>query len=169
MTIEAELQKPVLPNYIELFTLDLSPHGGPNLYITPSGVGISFGSQEYTPLPMKGDGWETSVDGAAPQPTITISNATKFIQAYMTTYKDFIGCTLTRQQTFDIYLDSGTSPDSNEVFNTSVYIVEQKVFQRKNEVQFLLSSIIDKPNFKLPRGQVLRTEFPGAGVFRKSR
>jgi phage-related protein len=58
--------------------------------------------------------------------------------------------------------------DSNQVFGTSVYSIEQKTKQSKYEIEFRLASIVDAPQMKLPRQQVLRTEFPGAGLFRKS-
>jgi lambda family phage minor tail protein L len=103
-----------------------------------------------------------------PCPTLRIANVTRFIQPYLTAYNDLVGARLTRTLTFDKYLDSGTSPDSSQVFGACVYIVEQKTKQTKSEVEFTLSSIIDAPLFKLPRGQVLRTVFPGAGLFRKN-
>jgi lambda family phage minor tail protein L len=172
MTIQQELKKPVLPNYIELFVLDLTTLGGSMLYFTPSTVNgsssISFGGVTYTAMPVSGSGWETSINGQAPQPSLKISNVTKFIQSYLTSYKDLVGARLTRYQTFDKYLDNGSSPDSTQTFNTCVYMIRQKVNQSKFEVEFKLGSIIDVPQLKLPSKQVLRTEFPGAGLFRKN-
>jgi lambda family phage minor tail protein L len=172
MTIAQDLKQPVLPNYIELFIIDISPLGGPTLYLTPStvngGANISFGGQAYTPIPITGTGWETSINGQAPQPTIKVSNVNRFIQTYLTTYKDLVGVRITRYQTFDKYLDSGSSPDSTQTFNTCIYAIRQKTKQSKMEVEFKLSTVIDTPQLKLPSKQVLRTEFPGAGLFRKN-
>jgi lambda family phage minor tail protein L len=172
MTIAQDLKLSALPNYIELFILDLTPIGGSVIRMTPNTVAgtssISFGGNTYTPMPVTGSGWETSMDGQAPQPTLKISNVTKFVQSYLSTYKDMVGARLTRYQTFDKYLDSGSSPDSSQVFNTCIYVIEQKTKQNKYEVEFKLSSIIDAPQQRLPRQQVLRTEFPGAGLFRKN-
>jgi lambda family phage minor tail protein L len=171
MTIAQDLKQPVLPNYIELFILDLTPLGGPLLRFTPNTAAgassILFGGNTYQPLPVAGSGWETSIDGSPPQPTLKVSNVTKFLQAYLATYKDFVGARLTRYQTLDKYLDNGSSPDSTQTFNMCVYMVEQKTKQNKYEIEFKLSAIIDSPQLKLPRQQVLRTEFPGAGLFRK--
>ena len=57
--------------------------------------------------------------------------------------------------------------DPSQIFNTCVYVIQQKTKQSNHEVEFKLSAIIDQPQMKLPRQQVLRAEFPGAGLFRK--
>ena len=172
MSIQSDLKASALPNYIELFILDMTPIGGTTLYFTPSTVAgnsaISFGGIAYVPLPITGSGWQTSIEGQAPQPSLKVSNVTKYIQSYLTSYKDLVGSRVTRYQTFDKYLDSGSSPDSTQVFNTCVYTIEQKMRQTKYEIEFKLSAIIDMPQLKLPKQQVLRTEFPGAGLFRKN-
>jgi len=171
MAIQSDLKQSALPNYIELFVLDLTPLGSTVFYLSPSTANgasaISFGGQVYTPMPITGSGWETTIDGAAPQPLLKVSNVTKFIQSYLTSFADLVGARITRYQTFDKYLDTGSSPDSTQVFNTCVYVIQQKTKQSKSEVEFRLSSIIDVPTMKLPRQQVLRAEFPGAGLFQK--
>lgn len=171
MTIEQDLKQPAVGKYVELFILDLTPFGGPVLRFTPAtdeGVAsLSFGSEEFTALPITGSGWETSIDGAPPQPTLRVSNVLRFIQSYLTEYDDLIGAKLTRLQTLSKYLDAGSSPDSTQVFNSCVYLIEQKTKQNKLEIEFKLVSVIDAPQFKLPRGQVTRTIFPGAGLFRR--
>jgi lambda family phage minor tail protein L len=172
MTIQQDLQKPALPAYIDLYVLDLTPRGGSVLYFTDATVNgstsVSFGGQVYTALPITGNGWETSIDGAAPQPTLKVSNVSRFIQSHLTSYKDLVGCKVTRRQTFDKYLDGGSSPDSTQTFNTCVYIISQKLRQNKLEIEFRLRSVIDAPQYRLPRRQVLRSGgFPGAGLYRK--
>jgi lambda family phage minor tail protein L len=171
VTIAQDLRNPVKPGYVELFQLDLTALGGSVLYFTPHTVGgstsVSFGGQVYTALPIGGSGWETSIDGAPPQPVLTVSNVNRFIQSYLSTYHDLVGARLTRITTFDKYLDSGSSPNSTQVISTNTYLIEQKTRQNKVQIDFKLSSLIDAPQFKLPRGQVLRKDFPGAGLYRK--
>ena len=171
MTIQQDLKQPVLASYIELFQLDLTALGGPVRYFTPATVNgaasVSFGGQVYTALPITGSGWETSIDGSPPQPTIVVSNVARFVQPDVTTYRDLVGAKLTRLQTLSKYLDSGSSPDSSQIFNTCVYLIAQKTKQNRREIAFKLASVIDAPQFKLPKGQVLRKEFPGAGLYRK--
>jgi lambda family phage minor tail protein L len=172
MTIQQDLQKAAVGKYVELFVLDITPLGGPIFRFTPNTVGgassVSFGSQVYTALPISGEGWQTSMDGQAPQPTLTVSNVVRFLQPYVSTYGDLVGAKITRLQTLDKYLDTGSTPDSTQVFNSSVYIIEQKTKQNFTQLEFRLVSVIDAPEFKLPKGQVTRAIFPGAGLFRKS-
>ena len=171
MSVQQELQKPVIGKYVELFVLDLTALGGPVFRFTPNTVGgassVSFGGQVYTALPIAGEGWQTSVDGQAPQPTLSVSNAAKFMQSYVAQYNNLLGAKVTRLQTLDKYLDTGSTPDSTQVFNSSVYLVEQKLTHNHTQLQFKLVSVIDAPQFKLPKGQVTRAIFPGAGLFRK--
>jgi phage-related protein len=109
MTIKQDLQASALPNLIELFTLDMTPIGGSLLYFTPNTMAgqaaVVFGGNTYTPMPVTGSGWETSIDGAAPQPSLRVSNVTKYIQGYLASFKDLVGARVTRQQTFPQYLD----------------------------------------------------------------
>ncbi|MGH6646208.1 phage minor tail protein L [Aquabacterium sp.] len=171
MTIKQDLQSPALPDHVELYQLDLSKLGGETLYFTPhtaNGVtSLSFGGQSYMALPVSGSGWEMAIDGAPPQPTLKVSNISRFIRPYLTTFNDLVGAKLTRLQTFTKYLDNGATPNASQVFNTCVYLIEQKTRDTKQEIEFKLSSVIDSPQTRLPKGQVLRTIFPGAGLFRK--
>lgn len=171
MTIQQDLKQPVLPKFIELFKIDATNLGGDVLYCTPNtlagNAAVSFGGLTHLPMPISGSGWQTGIDGAAPRPTLTVSNVTRLLQPYLAFYGDLVGAKVTRVQTLDKYLDSGSSPDSSQVFNTGVYIIEQKSKQTKEMIEFVLVSVIDAPLFKLPRGQVLRSEFPGAGLYRK--
>jgi lambda family phage minor tail protein L len=171
MTILQDLQKPSVGKVIELYTLDMSPFSGPIIHFSPNTIAgvsqIAFGGISYVPMPITGDGWQTSIDGQPPQPTLKISNVTKYIQTYLTTYKDLVGAKLTRVLTLDKYLDSGSSPDSTQIFSQSVFVIAQKTRQTKLEIEFKMTSVIDIPAAKLPKQQVLRTEFPGAGLYRK--
>jgi lambda family phage minor tail protein L len=172
MTIISDLKSPVVPAVVELFILDMTAIGSGVQYFTPNteangAANVSFGGQVYLPMPIVGSGWQTSIDGSPPQPSIKISNVTKFIQTYLTDYEDLVGAKITRFMTLSKYLDSGVSPNATQKFGVSVYLIEQKIKQNKFEVEFKLKSVIDAPGFKLPRGQVLRKEFPAAGLFRK--
>jgi lambda family phage minor tail protein L len=173
MTIQTELQKSALGAFVALYQLNLTAHGEGILYFTPhTGPGgasnVSFGSQVYLPLPMEFTGYSQSVTGEASRPSIKISNASKFLQSYLTDYDDIRGAPITRIITMEKFLDSGSSPDGSQILATQKFIVQQKVKLNKVEIEFVLTSILDAPNIKLPRGIVLRTEFPGAGLYRKT-
>ena len=171
MTVQQDILLANVGTYVELYVLDLTPRGGPVLRFTPhtvaGGANVSFGGQVYQPLPVRGEGWETSIDGAPPRPTLVISNVTRFIQPFLIQYGDCVGARLTRTVTLADYLDSGPTPDGSQVIFTNAYLVEQKKSQNKREVIFTLSTLIDNPMRTIPAWKVLRTEFPGAGLFRR--
>lgn len=171
MSIRQDLQKDAVPAFIELYKVDLNPCGVAEIFfLSPhsrNGDPISFDGQEYTPFPITGEGWEQSFDGAPPQPTLRVSNVTKFLQTYLTDYDDLVGALVTRVLTLESYLDDGATPNGSQVFGEQVYVIEQLTGQNKVELTFLLSSLLDSKRIKLPRGQVLRAEFPGAGLFRR--
>lgn len=173
MTQLTEMQKANVGSaLVELYKLDLTRFAEGILYFTPATVGgassISFGSQVYAALPITIDGLSVSADGAPPRPTLKFSNISKFAQPYLTDYNDIIGARITRILTLEKFLDSGASPDSTQIISTATFIIQQLIKLNKIEIEFVLSSLIDSPNFKLPRGIVLRSEFPGSGLFRKA-
>ena len=167
--INADLLQPALPKYVELYIVDATSLGGPVWRFCPATVNgatsVSFGGQTFTAMPISGSGWQSALDQAPPQPLLKLSNVTRYLTPYLTTYKDLVGATVTRLQTFDKYLDSGSNPDGTQVFGTGVFVIIQKIMQTKLELQFKLSSVIDQPQIKLPRRQLLRAEFPGVGLF----
>ena len=171
-TIAQTLASAAKPAYIELYTLDLTPLGGDVLYFTPNvlpnGNPPSFGGQEYQPLPIAGEGWASTSDGAPPQPVLKVSNVNRFLQGFLTDYQDMVGARLTRTLTFDIYLDSGSEPNGSEIFGEQTYLVAQKTKHSRTEVTFMLVSVIDAPQCKIPRRVTTRKLFPGVGLFQAS-
>lgn len=172
MTAQTELQKAALPSPVELFELDMTPLGEGTLYFTPhtahgGTANVEFNGQTYLPLPIKLTGLVSATSGAPPRPALVISNISKFAQPYMTEHDDLVGMVITRKLTLDKFLASGSSPDGTQLISTHKFIIQQKVRLNKQEIEFILSSPLDQPNLKLPRGIVLRSEFPAAGLFRK--
>lgn len=123
MTIQHDLQKDAVPGgLVELYTVDLNPVGVAEiLYLTPNtnnGQSISFDGQVYTPFPIVGSGWEVSVDGKQPQPTLQVSNVTQFFNSYVALYQDLVGAKVTRTLTLEQYLDT-TSYTRRNLLNYS--------------------------------------------------
>jgi len=171
MTVAQDLQKSALPGLVQLFTLDLNPIGVAQVFhFTPTPNGTTgtavFGGVTYTAFPIQAEGFEVSGDGSAPQPTLRVSNITRYLQSELTAYQDIVGAKVTRTLTFETYLDTGSTPDSSQVFGVQSYLIQQLVTQNKLELVFRLCTILDRSTLKLPREQVLRKEFPGAGLFR---
>lgn len=172
MSIQTELAKSVVSALIELYKLDMTPFGAGILYFTPNTVNgaanVSFGGQVYLPMPIVADGFGVSTLGAPPRPRLKVSNITKFIQPFLTENSDLVGAYVTRTLTLAKFLDSGSSPDGSQIISEHKLVIQQKVRLTMTEVEFILSSVVDAPSFKLPRGIVLRSEFPAAGLFRRS-
>jgi len=171
MTIQQDAQKPGLKALVELYTFDLSALAGPVFRVTPNvgptGLAVSYGGAIYTPLPIKGDGWQRTVDGASPRPVLKLANITRFIQPILTNYGQCVGATVTRVVTTEDYLDTGATPDGSQALTVDVYTVNQCTKLNRFEVEFKLMSPLDVPTKMFPPRQVLRAEFPGAGLFRK--
>lgn len=170
MTIEQVLQKDTLPAPVELWVLDGTEKGGVILRFTNqllNGANPTFGGNIYQALPFQTSGWDTSSEGTSPQPQVIFANVTKYLQSLCLQYNDFIRWRVTRFVTFEPYLDTGATPDGNAVFNVGSALVEQKTKQNKKELGFKLTMVVDAPNAMIPGEQVLRREFPGAGLFRK--
>ena len=165
MAIQQDLQQSVLSAVVELYEIDLNPIGVNQIfYLTPTPNGsdsIVFDGKTYIPFPIQGDGWESASDGASPQPTLQVSNVTKYIQGYLFAYQDMVGAKVNRVLT----LQSALS-DPSKVFSSQSYVIIQLETQTKDQIVFKLSSVLDTKMVKLPRRQVLRSVFPGAGLFR---
>jgi lambda family phage minor tail protein L len=165
MSILTDLQKPSIGRYVELFIFDVTPLGGPVYRLCNSGQCV-FGGQTFMAMPCEGSGWKTSIDGAPPQPTLNIANVSRLLTPGLSQYKQYVGARLTRLQTLDKYLDTGATPDSTQVFNQTDWIVAGADVA-KEAIKFKLMSDLDNPSRKFPRGQMLRSEFPGLGLYRR--
>lgn len=107
---------------IELFVLDATAFGGPLFRFTnnpgPSGAGVVFNGNTYTPIPITATGFDITSTGTLPTPSITISNVNKVIQSAVISFGDLIGAKLTRSRTYGKFLDAATFPRRN-LFNHS--------------------------------------------------
>lgn len=170
MTIRQELQKPGIEAIVQLYILHMDQFSEPNFYFTPNTIdglaNLSFGGQVYLPIPVEAKGFGTKMSGAMPRPKIKISNITKFLVPYLAQYNGLIGVPVTRILTLERFLDSGSSPDSTQTLANQKFLIQSNTVN-KLEVEFTLSSVLDVQNIKLPKGTVLRSIFPGAGLYRK--
>lgn len=168
MTIQQDIQQPVLEPLISLFLLDAIDIGGGTYRFVPMSKdygSITWQGEVYTPVPIMVEGFEWSNTGAPPKPTLTISNVSKFLQGAVSLYGDLVGATIIRYRTFKKFLDGEPSADPNAYLPLDKYIVEQKVVHNREIIQWKLSSIIDQEGLKLPRRQVLRDRgYPGVGL-----
>ena len=156
---------------------------------------IHFGGKVYEPFPVQTEGFDMSSRGSLPRPRLTISNLSPSlsntftvanggsalpagtISAMMlevnkiTVGNDLIGSTLVRIRTLRKFLDSANfnstnaTADATQKFPDEVYMIARKVLENQEIVQFECTMPNDGANVRLPKRQILPSEFPGIGEF----
>jgi phage-related protein len=156
---------------------------------------IHFGGKVYEPFPVQTEGFDMSSKGTLPRPRLTISNLSPSlsntftvanggsalpsgtISAMMlevnkiTVGNDLIGSTLVRIRTLRKFLDSANFNSTNatendtQKFPDEVYMIARKVLENQELVQFECTMPNDGANVRLPKRQILPSEFPGIGEF----
>lgn len=164
MTI-AEQQQAFNPgNRIELFELDASKWGQGILRFTAAGFDedvsglklLSFGGNEYSALPVEADGFEWNGKGAQPRPTLTLSTISDVVRSLLIETDGLVGAQLTRQITFDRFLDGHEEPDGTQVICHDIFNVELMESMNKVFCKLKLSTILDIEGVKFPSGQMIR-------------
>lgn len=152
---------------IQLFTLDLSSiakldgsgYGSTYRFCSSyreSSRTITFNSLIYTPLALEATGFETLGKGVLPSPKLKIANTNLEITTIIQELGDPVGARFTRFLTFDCYLDDGATPDPEAMFLPQIYLIERKVKETRQMVEFELSASMDQAGRMLPKRQVLR-------------
>ena len=166
MTVAQDIHKLAIDSgAVELYILDGLAIGMPVLlYFTPNtaaGLNVSFQGQVYQPLPVQMEGIQKATDGQPPRPVLKVSNVTKYLQSYLTSYSDLVGARVTRKVTLRKYLDDGATP-GNQLLSDETFVIDQKK-QSRRLVEFTLTSPLDVSGQFIPARAVRRSEFPGAG------
>jgi lambda family phage minor tail protein L len=149
----------VTQGLITLYQLDISPLNGPTLYFTSATDFthiISWGGQEYSPLPMEASGFEMTTRGTLPTPSITISNLFGAANLLIDDYQGLVGALLSRILTMRRFLDDGSSPDGNAWITWDKFVVAQKTSHNAMAMVFKLAARWDAEGTQLPRRQILR-------------
>ena len=147
---------PVVDGLIQLY--EVSQGGLPSPlrfcnYCESDGADVYFGGVRYLAYPIQSaSGWERSLDGALPRPTITLSNIFSDITALVSQYGG-IDAKLTRKTVLLSNLDSGSDPDPSAVIKEEVYYVTRFTWNNQASVMHLRSPL-DVENLKLPRRTV---------------
>jgi phage-related protein len=110
MTTSQDIHSPNPGAIVELYTLDASSKGQGIFNFSPNsnelGTGVVFSGTTYAGIPVAGEGWTKSTNGAAPRPTITVDNTQRAMQAAVIAGGDLVNCPLTRTRVFSQYLDA---------------------------------------------------------------
>ncbi len=159
------LQEFDLGEEVALYQLDCSVlgAGAPVLLFTPStdeGARVKFDGDTYVEAPIEAEGFDQTLEGGLPQPTLRVSNVSRLLVQHIQTYDDLLGCELTRILIFEQFLDGHAEEDATAYHRRDVYIVEAKVRQDSTAVEFLLTSPLDQEGQLLPRRSVLKRTCP---------
>ena len=144
---------------ITLYQLDLAKLGGPIYYFNSAENTtrlITWGGQQYTPLPMSADGFEWSTKGSPPQPTLKFSNLYGAGNALLDEYNGLIGADLIRIVTLERFLDDGSTPDPNAYLLRDIYTVAQKTSHTAVLIAFKMMTRMDQQGSQIPRRLILR-------------
>ncbi len=184
--LASDIQKPDIGSLVTLYQFDATKMGAPSIwYFTQAvqdGAPVVFNSQEYTPIDIKADGFDITTEGTSIRPRLAVSNVDNTLASEVISYKDFLGCKLTRIRTLLKYIgdteeaitdesfDDITDHNGESIFDTTgggsestfvefprdIYIIQQKIIQNKKIIQWELVAKTDLENLKIPRRQVLR-------------
>lgn len=171
MSISTEIQSLSPSALVELFQLDLDKQGGPIIYfhngVNELGNDVVFQGTTYSRIPILGEGFDKSSQGAIPRPRVRISNIEGVMAATAREYGWFAGCKLIRKRTFARFLDAvnfpgGTNPeaDPNQEMMEEVWFVDRKAEENGSFIEFELASSMDMEGVKVPRRQIIQNTCP---------
>lgn len=170
LALYQELNKAVTGALVTLYELDLIALGGSKYYFTTEHTSQFFGGNEYIPFPIQIEGVANKTGESPARPTLTVSNVNHTLSYAVNSMGDLIGAPIKRIKTFERFLDTGTTPDSNAHLPIEEFIINQKMTHNKNTIQFELASRIDLEYENLPRRLMMRDDigtnkgFPGLSV-----
>ena len=189
----SEVQKINPSAIIELFVLQLDTalHGANTIYRFHAGSNLDangeivFAGNTYLRFPIEATGFAYQ-RGQLPRPKLRVSNATGLISSILvsvnqvTRGNDLTGATFTRIRTMARFLDAvnfpnrdennnpvnplGT-PDPTAEFKRQIFIVDRKVTENREVVEFELAASTDMAGVRAPKRQCTRALFPSIGTF----
>lgn len=167
MSITADIQSLSPSAIMEFFVLDstnlpggsiLRFHAGTNKINAP----VIWQGEEYTPLPIKAEGFDVSAKGALPRPKMTVANAQGVLSAEVRAFNDYVGCKIIRKRTLLKYLDAENFATGNADANPDqhmpddIWYIERKMMENRYIIEFELSSALDLQGVKLPNRQIVQ-------------
>lgn len=141
---------------VVLYSIDMSPLGVPQMWHFTNGTEVSFRNITFVSADVKAEGFEWNGSGAMPQPTLTVSNATRMLAGIVAAYKDLVGAKLTRIKTYRKYLDGQPQANPDEAFAVDIYNFEQKTAHDKFQIEWTLSAAMDQQGRMIPGRRIWR-------------
>lgn len=138
---------------------------------------VVFNGITYTPFPIEMS--EMAYDGKStlPRPKITASNVNGFISALLLENDDLAGATITRRRVFARFIDavnfpgsiSPYSPDPTAAYPDEPWVINRKISENYQYVQWELVSPLELNQAKLPRRQIIANVCPPPVKYRDTR
>lgn len=153
---------------LDLFILDGTNIGMQSIFYFCSATNanlkpVVFNGVTYTPFPI--DMTESAYDGKGqlPRPKITASNINGFISALLLENDDLTGAMLTRRRVFARFIDavnfpggiSPYSPNPTAAYPDEPWVINRKISENQQYVQWELASPLEFNQIKLPRRQII--------------
>ena len=158
--IQTEVQGLEPSAIIELFQMELTEavNGIDQTYYYHAGTNdvsgnIIFNEITYVATPIEVDGFEMSVRGTLPRPTMRIANVAGAISSLLLTYNP-LKAKVTRIRTCKKFLDGEATADPTAKFADEVYYIDRVSKENLQLVEFELASKLDLTNLQLPCRQV---------------
>jgi lambda family phage minor tail protein L len=167
MPIIADLASLDPGTLVELYVLDLSPVGGPQLFFHAGtnqlNLPVVWQGNTYQPYPIQTSGFEWHGSGQLPRPKLQVANVVGLITGYLLAYGDLAGVPVKRQRTLVKYLDVVNFPDSinptadpSQQMPDEIWLIDRKSAENKIFVEFELAAGIDVAGVMLPRRQIVQ-------------
>ncbi|MFA1289984.1 phage minor tail protein L [Xanthomonas axonopodis pv. nakataecorchori] len=162
MTILADIQTLEPGARVTLFELDATSLGADSLLFHPhlQSTPIVWQERLYTPWPVEASGFEVTSD-QQPTPRLRVGNVNGTIAALCLLFDDLVGARVVRRRTLTKYLDAvnfaggNATADPNEHFADDIWLIERKVSEDNEVVEFELVSPADFAGAYLPGRQIL--------------
>lgn len=153
---------------LDLFVLDGTAIGLSTIYYFTNGTNelqqpIVFNGVTYTPFPIVMQDMSMDGKGTLPRPKITVSNINGFVSALLLQNQQLNGATIIRRRVFGRFIDavnfqggvSPYSPDPTAAYPDQPWVVNRKITENPQIVQWELAAPIDLQNIKIPRRQII--------------
>ncbi len=167
---------------LDLFVLDGTSIGLSTIYYFTNGTNVMqqpivFNNVIYTPFPIAMTDMSLDGKGTIARPKITVSNINGFVSALLLQNQQLNGATIIRRRVWAKFIDSSNfpggvspySPDPTAAYPDEPWVVNRKVTENPQVVQWELASPIDLQGINIPRRQIIANICAAPVKYRDSR
>lgn len=151
-TVAANRQSLTPGAEVVMYTLDLNPLGVAEVLHFSPDYGVRFKGVDYTQSPVQITGLQKTISGETVAPALSLPNTTKFSSGLVLQHDDLVGAEVTRQTTYEKYLDGRPSADPEAIEEFDIFVIEQKKNINKIFAEFELRVLGDTSDRVLPGG-----------------